>query len=156
MQKKESILEVANNIIVLKNRLKTVSELKEIAFVPCSPNYFYNLNEVDEFQKAWNKLYRLNYVKGFFYKQFGDLDSKLNGLKLAVVSRKEFSDAPSVVTACELVEKCIDELKEKISVEENKLNTLYNNEFVKKAGDFSFIFKDSKIKQIIIDELLLD
>lgn len=154
MQKKESILEVANNIIVLKNRLKTVSELKIIAFTPYCPDYFYSLSEVDEFQKAWYKLFRLDYVCHYFYNQFKDLDSKLNGLKVATTSRKEFSEAPSVVAACNGVEKCIAELKEKISVEEKKLNTLYN-QFAKNTGDLSFIFKDPKIKQIITDELLL-
>lgn len=155
MQKNESILEVANNIIVLKSRFKTVSELKVIAFTPYCPDYFYSLGEVDEFQKAWYKLFRLDYVRHYFYGQFEDLDSKLNGLKVATTSRKEFIESPSVVAACEGVEKCIVELKEKISLEEKKLDTLYNK-FVKKTGDLSFIFKDSKIKQIIIDELLLD
>lgn len=156
MQKKESILEVANNIIILKDRLKAVNELKQIAFVPCSTDYFYSLGEIDEFQRAWHRLFNLSYVRNFSYKQFNNLDNKLNGLKVATTSRKEFSEDPLVVAACEAIEKCIDELKEKVSVEEKKLNSLYNNQFVKKAGDLSFIFKDSKIRQIILDGLLLD
>lgn len=151
MQKKESILEVANNIIVLKNRLKTVTELKEVAFIPYVNDYFYDLKELDEIQKAWHNLYRLDF--SIFYCIDG-LNDAFNNLRVASISRKEFRENPSIIEACEGVEKFISKLKEKISLEEKKLNTLYN-EFAKNTGDLSFIFKDSKIKQIITNELLL-
>lgn len=154
MQKNENILEVADNIIVLKNRLKTVTKLKEKAFVPCSLDICYDLDELDEFQQAWEDLFCLDYAKWYFFTYYSDLNNNFNKLRVAFISRKEFCEDPAVVAACEGVEKCINKLKEKISEEEKKLNTLYNK-FVKKTGDLSFIFKDPKIKHIIINELLL-
>lgn len=151
MQKNDNILEVARNIVALRNQLETVNELKEQAFEPCRfPNH-YTLKQLDDFHNIWVKLY---HFPGIRIRNFGDFESKLDLLSNAYISRREFCESPSVISACESVEKYIEEQTEEISKYETVLNTLYNR-FANGTGDLSFIFKASKVKELIITNFLL-
>lgn len=79
------------------------------------------------------------------------MQNLFNQLINANINRKEFSDA--LAKSCENIEKYIKELEEEISKEQEKLNTLYD-EFAKKTGEYSFIFEEEKIKNLIISKLL--
>lgn len=159
MQKKESISEVARKIVDLRKQLDTVTELKEKAFTPCNPNSYFYLKELGEFISAWSNLCNwTSYTESGHYgslhiKSYNDLMAKFNLLSRALINREEFCNSPVVVASCADVEKYIDDLTKEISKLEKQLDTLYN-QFVKSTGYLSFIFKESKVKDIIINKIL--
>lgn len=159
MQKNDNLLEVARKIVDLRKQLNTVTELKEKAFAPCSPNSYFNLDELGEFISAWSKLcdwtsYTGNRHYGSLHiKSYNDLMANFNLLSRAFINREEFCNSSVVVEACANVEKYIDDLTKDISKLEKQLDTLYN-QFTKNAGDLSFIFKEPKVKDIIINKIL--
>lgn len=159
MQKKESILEVARRISELEEQLKTITELKKKAFIPLNPNAYYNLDELPDFLVSWSKLaswtsYTPNQHYGSLHiRHYNDLAARFSLLERAIINRAEFSDSPVVKEACEAVNNYIGELAKEILSQRKKLDTLYN-EFAKSTDDLSFIFKEPKVKNIIINKIL--
>lgn len=159
MQKKESILEVARRITELEEQFDTITELKEKAFAPCNPNNYYKLDELHNSLIAWSNLYcwtrhSTNHYGTLIIKNYNDLSANFNLLERAIINRAEFCDLPVVKEACETVEKYIDELDNEIIKQRAKLGELYDS-FANNARQYSFIFKETEIKRMIISELLL-
>lgn len=71
----------------------------------------------------------------------------------ADINRSEFFEILEESKICEYVETYIKGLKEEISKQEKELNKIYQG-FVKHSGEFSFIFNEPKIKELIINKLL--
>lgn len=159
MQKNDNILEVARKIVDLRKQLDTVTELKEKAFIPCNPCAYYRLDELHNFIVVWQKLASwTSYVACQHYgslhiSDYNNLVAKFNLLEKATINREEFANSPVIVAACESVEKYIDELTKEISMQEKLLDTLYN-QFAKSCGDLSFIFKEPKVKNVIVNKIL--
>lgn len=159
MQKNESLLEIARKVVDLREQLNTITELKEKAFLPCTPNAYYELSNLHDYLVLWSKLatwtsYTPRQRYGTLHiSHYNDLAARFNLLERAIINRDEFCSYPVVVAACESVEKYIEELTKEISRQEKQLDTLYN-QFAKSAGDLSFIFKETKVKNIIINKIL--
>lgn len=158
MQKNESILEVARRIVELEEQLKTITGLKEKAFIPCNPNAYYKLDELYNYLVAWSEIANWTHYKEERYgsltiKNYTDLSSKFNLLERAIINRTEFCDSSVIKEACEAVNNYIDKLSKEIISQRQKLSTLYN-QFAKNTGDLSFIFKEPKVQHIIFDKIL--
>lgn len=158
MQKKESISEVARKIVDLRKQFDTVTELKEKAFTPCNPNSYYELDELHNALIAWSELFSwtrhsANHYGTLIIKDYTDLAARFNLLTRAIINREEFCNSPVVIEACKAVEKYIDELDKEILSQLKRLDSLYD-QFANDAGQYAFIFKETEIKRIIINELL--
>ncbi len=159
MQKNDNLLEVARKIVDLRKQFATVAELKEKAFTPCKPDSYFSLDELDEFITAWSELCNwTSYTESGHYgslhiKSYNGIMAKFNLMSRAIINREEFCNSSVVVASCADVEKYIDDLTKEISKFEKQLDTLYN-QFAKNTGYLSFIFKEPKVKDIIINKIL--
>ena len=164
----DHVLKVARKIFGLEMQLETVYLIMDIAFVPCEAEPCYSCYSLPDYISAWSQLFNWNSDNENRYgsliiENYEDLIAEFNLLikdtenmsRSECYKRKlEFCRSSTVVVACEAVKKYINDLTNEISKQRVELDKLYDH-FAKYAGPYSFIFKDSKIKQMIIDELLL-
>ncbi|MCI8362484.1 MAG: hypothetical protein HFJ41_05085 [Clostridia bacterium] len=158
MQKNDNLLKVARKIVDLRKQLDTVTTLRDKAFTPFEDRFYFSLDKISDIIFAWSELSSWTRTSAYHYgtliiRDYNDLIAKFNLLSNAHINREEFRASQVAVKACEAVEKYIDDLTKEISKLEKQLDTLYN-QFAKNTGDLSFIFKEPKVKDIIINKIL--
>ena len=99
----------------------------------------------------WNRNHKDDGVPHLNIRYFSTIGISFQDVTTARKNREEFRE--SLTESCETVEKCIEEIRIKLSEEEKKLDELYN-EFVQSTGDLKSIFESPIVKQLIIDKLL--
>lgn len=157
MKNEKTVSEALRRMLWLKKNLKDITELKKEAF-----KVFSDWCSIEKMESNFNEYWmQLIYWTDNTYnieKHFGYMDLDANKiqnaffrLKNASISRKEFAD--TLEDSRENVERYIKELEAEISKEQEYLNELYD-QFAQSSGDFSFIFKEPSIKQLIMDKFL--
>lgn len=154
MKDKPTVVETLRKVILLENSLNDLSQLRDEAFCVFGAP----LDQINQiFKPYWKELLRWNSRhegQGLPYlsmQKYDDVNRAFIGISNATINRKEFEDALS--TSCENVDKCIEEIRSKLSEEEEKLGVLYDD-FTQSTGDFKFIFESPIVKQLIMDKLL--
>lgn len=163
MKNEKSIFEIVRRISELKEDLDSITKLKKEAFSiferpNCSLKKILQIND-----SSWEELWDWNVIgdvegerKHNMYLQLPEEHTIRNAflnLGSADINRNEFFKILEESRIREYVEVYIKELEEEISKQQKELDKLYNK-FVKDSGEFSFIFKEPKIKEVIINKLL--
>ena len=153
MNDKNTVLEILKNISFWEEALNDISALADDAFLVFEPTF--PLNEMNEkFENSWKKLINRrtkSKVPYFSMQAFSEIESAFYKVTHAVINRDEFSEALSESRTT--IEKCLANMQKELSSEQKKLDELYD-EFAKNANEFKFIFKEEKIKQLIMDKFL--
>ncbi len=163
MEKERNIFEVVRETRKLNEELEEITKLKEEAFEIFEVDR-HSLKKIRNiYNNTWKKLESMGYDFGERYTHRlyihssnypDDLDTTISKLERAVINRNEFLEYLEKNHLAGQVLKYIQTIEEDIAQHMKELDRIYNR-FAQNTGEFSFIFKSPKIKEIIINKLLL-
>lgn len=163
MKNENSILEIVRKISELKKDLASITKLKKEAFIIFEKKHCPLKKILEINDSSWEKLWDWNVIGNVEEERKHNMYLKLPeehiirnaflNLGSADINRDEFFKILEESGIREYVEVYIKELQEEISKQEKEFDKVYE-EFVKDSGEFSFIFNEPKIKEVIINKLL--
>lgn len=161
MKNERNILVVVQETRKLNRDLEEITKLKEEAFEIFEVNR-YGLEEIRKiYEGSWKKLENFYYMEKYTHRLYinyndnnYDLDIAISSLERAFINRREFLEYLEKNQLAAQLLKYIQIIEEDIAKHMKELDKIYNR-FAQTTGEFSFIFKSPKIKEIIINKLLL-
>ena len=143
--------ETLYGIFLIKRDLETIKDLKREAFKVFRGCFPLN-NMKDALNDSWSKLYNWNESSNHFsymkVQDWDDIEAAFSQVATASINRVEFEDA--LKESQNYVDEYIAELNETLAEYSSSLSGYYEDFFDKNAGDLSFIFKNDKIKDLIL------
>ena len=144
-----NIQDTLQGILLIKRNLETVQNLKKEAFWVFKGSFPLSKMK-DALNNSWSQLYSWNessygYIK---FQEWDDIEAAFSKVSTASINRTEFKEA--LKESMDGVEKYIEELNKALDEYSSTLSNYYDDFFDKNAGDLSFIFKDDKIKELIV------
>lgn len=136
-------------IFLIKRNLETIQNLKKEAFKVFKGSF--PLSEMQgALNDSWSRLYSWNEDSYGYLKlqDWDDIEAAFSKVATASINRTEFKDA--LKESRDYVDEYIKELNKALDEYYSRLSDSYDNFFDKNAGDLSFIFKDDKIKDLIV------
>lgn len=135
----------------INRSLDEIFKVKRVAF-----RVFYesiHLDAMDDIlHDSWKKLYEWNdshnHFGHLYIQEWDDIESAFSKVKTASINRTEFKEA--LKESRDGVEKYIEGLKKALDEYSSIILDSYDNFFDKNAGDLNFIFKDDKVKDLIM------
>ncbi len=159
MEKEENIFEVMRNLSNLKEDLENITSLKKKIFkIFKGTTRLEKINEIGD--DSIDTLYYWDCSSGLrkcdIYLKLPEesvIRDAFYDIKEANINRDEFYKILEESKIRECIESYITKIEERISEEQIKLDNLYNK-FVERSGELSFIFKEPRVKELIINKLL--
>ena len=144
-----NIQDTLQGILLIKRNLETVQNLKKEAFRVFKGSFPLSKMK-DALNNSWSQLYSWNkssygYIK---FQEWDDIEAAFSKVSTVSINRTEFKEA--LKESMDGVEKYIEELNKALDEYSSTLSNYYDDFFDKNAGDLSFIFKDDKIKDLIV------
>ena len=137
-------------IFLIKQNLKAIQNLKKEAF-----KVFRGSFPLSKMQGAlndsWSRLYNWNENSNYGYlklQNWADIEAAFSQVATASINRFEFEDA--LKESRNYVDEYIKELNKALDEYHSTLSDYYDGFFDKNAGDLNFIFKDDKVKDLIM------
>lgn len=141
-------------VLLLEETYEELEQISEYAFSVFTD--YCSLKEMERVKEnAWKKLFYWNRnhenVPSLFIQNYVEVERVFSEVERAIKNRKEFEAA--LAPSRKAVEEALRLLEAELLEEKTKLNKLYD-EFAESSGDFKFIFKEEKIKQLIMNGLM--
>lgn len=156
MSNKTNLLDTVKRIKTLESSLSQLNEWYDEATYVFMPHC--SLKEMEKsFEKYWAKLitFELHCSTVPWYidtQSYAEVKNAFYDIKNANIDRKTFKE--TLKPTCDGIEAYIKEVEKALTKESENLGKLYDKFASTSGEEFEFIFKEPRIKAIIISKLL--